>query len=77
MTWEFKTGGYAYLSREIVEPATGDHPAFLMGAFAEKVKIIEKTYGQEFLVEGPSNPGKPWFCETRDLMFTKPFKGNQ
>ena len=72
----FDIGDCAYLSKEITEPACGDHPAFLMGAKGEKVKIIDKRTGSRlgYLVEGPTNKGKPWRAGTDDLMYSKPME---
>lgn len=74
----FEVGGTAYLAREIVEPASGDHPAFLMGVKGEQVKIlaIDEDRHYPFTVEGSTNPGKPWRAESNDLMRTKPFAHN-
>lgn len=74
----FEIGESAYLAREIVEPASGDHPAFLMGKKGELVKILAIDPGRHypFTVEGPTNPGKPWRAESNDLMRTKPFRCN-
>lgn len=68
-----------YLARDIVEPACGDHPAFLMGRKGEKV-IIRKIYPADekyaqalYSVESiETNPGKTWWAWEEDMMFTKP-----
>lgn len=72
----FEVGNFAYLSKTIIEPACGEHPSFLMGYHAEKVKILEIDFSQKYpyTVEGPSNPGKPWRAEGKDLMFTRPLR---
>lgn len=74
----FEVGDYAYLGREIVEPACCDHPAFLMGQKGERVRIVEKVKHKEcrYLVEGPTNAGKPWYASGDELMRTKPIPGN-
>ena len=74
-----EVGEHYYLSREIIEPACEDHPAFLMGARGEKVKLIEHDPTRTeypYLVEGPTNPGKPWRACRDDLMRTKPMACN-
>lgn len=68
---KFKPGDTARLVDVIVEPACGDHPAFLMGRKGERVKIIEaRTYPGKlpYLVEGPTNKGKPWWAGDCDLV---------
>lgn len=74
----FEINSHAYLVKEIVEPACGDHPAFLMGRKGERVKILSKdgntTY--PYSVEGPTNPGKSWKACASDLMLTKPMAFN-
>lgn len=74
----FSVGDTAYLSKEIIEPATSDHPVFLMGKKGEKVNIINKgDYGDyEYLVECKTNKGKYWYVSGRDLMRTKPMSCN-
>lgn len=55
-------GDTATLAREIVVPATGDHPAFLMGKKGEVVTVVKlhDVGVYPYIVEGPTNPGKPW-----------------
>ena len=67
-------GNFVYICREIIEPACGDHPAFLMGQEGERVQIIEVDNKKAFpyTVEGPTNLGKPWGARREDLMRTKP-----
>lgn len=69
-----EAGDYVYLTHEVIEPATGDHPMLLMGRKGERVRIVDKFNQGEypFLVEGPTNPGKPWFANSKDLTWTKP-----
>jgi hypothetical protein len=74
-----KPGDKVYLAREIVEPADGDHPTFLMGVQGEQVTIVDYLPERptlKYLVEGPTNPGKPWYATREDLMYTKPFYFN-
>ena len=40
-----KVGDFVHLKREIIEPATGDHPAFVLGRKNEKVQIISIAAG--------------------------------
>lgn len=71
----FLPGEYAYLGYEIVEGACEEHPAYLMGNKGEKVLVLEvynRSNGVSYSVEGPTNPGKPWYAYDRDLMATKP-----
>lgn len=74
----FSVGDSAYLARDVIEHATEDHPAFLMGKSGERVQILEYRLGYDFpyLVEGPTNPGKPWGARAADLMRTKPLRCN-
>lgn len=63
-------GDEVVLVDDIIEPACGDHPAFLMGRKGEFVVIREKRTlpGRlPFLVEGPSNPGNPWWAGPGDF----------
>ena len=65
----FEVGSYAYLAREVTEPACGDHPMFLLGKKGERVKILGKDdHRYPYTVEGPTNPGKPWRAEAADMM---------
>ena len=75
---DFEVGKKLYLSREIIEPACGDHPEFLLGRFGEQVEIksIESDHPYPYSVEGPTNRGKEWRAEAKDLMRTKPFNHN-
>jgi len=70
----FEAGAEVYLTKEIIEPACGDHPDFLMGRKGEKVIILEvdENHHYPYSVEGPTNPGKPWRCGCSDVMRTKP-----
>ena len=72
----FGLGTKPYLAREIVEPATGDHPAFLMGQKGEQVEILDYKEGATYpyRVEGPTNAGKPWLAKSSDLMFSRPMQ---
>lgn len=72
----YKVGDTAYLARKIIEPATGDHPAFLMGVKGEKVTIQEVLEGRTYpyKVTGSTNGDNAWYCSTDDLMWSKPFK---
>ncbi len=74
----FEVGEFAYLARQIIEPACEDHPDFLMGEKGERVEILEvrDTGIYPYLVEGPTNKGKPWKACAKDLMMTKPFSHN-
>ncbi len=75
MNFLLKVGCFMYLSKEIIEPACEDHPEFLMGEKGEKVKVLKinpSTSTYPILVEGPTNPGKPWYANASDLMHTKP-----
>ena len=58
------------LKRDVVEPACGDHPAFLMGREGEVVKIVDITERKDYsiLVEGEkTNIGKPWWASEDDF----------
>ncbi|MCH9735813.1 MAG: hypothetical protein K0U78_14885 [Actinomycetia bacterium] len=73
--FKFEEGEFAYLSRRIVEPACGDHPALLLGRFAEKVKLIDYNENtDEWYVE--KKDGGKWHCFQKDLMYTKPLLWN-
>lgn len=70
-------GDRMYLAREIIEYACEDHPEFLLGREGEQVEVLayepaHKPY--PYLVQGPTNPGKPWRASRTDLMFTKPMR---
>lgn len=67
-----ETEGCRYLCRDVVEYATGDHPTFIMGVIGEKVRLIRHDGLRQYLVEGPTNKGNPWWCYAKDLMYTKP-----
>ena len=64
MKERFNKGDTAILKRHVIEPATGDHPEFIMGMKDEVVTIIKvhdtaKEY--PYLVEGSiTNKGKQW-----------------
>ena len=72
----FEIGSKPYLAREIIDQATGDHPAFLLGQKGEQVEVIE--YDEDrlypYVVEGPTNAGKKWLAKSSDLMFNRPMK---
>lgn len=74
----FEIGSSAYLAREIIEPATGDHPAFLMGEKGEQVKVVgySESSHYPYEVEGSTNPDKLWLALADDLMFSRPMNGN-
>lgn len=70
-------GDRMYLAREIIEYATGDHPEFLLGQKGEQVEVLAYEPANQpypYLVQGPTNPGKPWRARRTDLMFTKPMR---
>ena len=63
-------GDELVLTADIIEPASGDHPEFLLGKKNEIVKVLkcEPIQGvYAYLVEGPTNPGKPWRAGVGDF----------
>jgi len=73
----FKQGDSVYLAHDIIDPASGDHPAFLLGRKGEKVVIVrvyKNKTAYPYEIEGETNSGSTWFASSKDLMHTKPFK---
>ena len=71
LAMDFEIGSEQTLARDIVEPATGDHPQFLMGRKGERVKIIgydPNPVLYPYLVEGPTNPKKLWRANRVDFL---------
>ena len=67
---EIDVGDVKTLSHDVIEPACGDHPAFLMGREGEQVEILEITKRKDYniLVEGSTNPKKPWWANKDDFI---------
>jgi hypothetical protein len=70
-----RVGDEVVLTDDIIEPANGDHPEFLLGKKNETVKILKRETIQgvyAYLVEGPTNPGKPWRAGVGDFTLKTP-----
>jgi len=69
---DIEIGGTYYLKKRIIQPATGDHPAFIMGEKNDSVLVTashrDNNSKTSLTVEGvETNKGKEWVCYPNEL----------